>query len=148
MVDVQSEIHIRAPRADVAAYASNPENAPQWYQNIHSARWLSEPPLRVGSMLAFSARFLGRTLDYSYEIVELIPSEKLVMRTSQGPFPMQTTYTWSDAGDGTLMTLRNNGEPKGFTVVASVLMAPMMRRAMRKDLAKLKEILETGLPRT
>ncbi|WP_202813536.1 SRPBCC family protein [Arthrobacter sp. ERGS1:01] len=146
MVDVQTEIHIRVPRADVAGYASNPDNAPQWYQNIDSARWLSEPPLRIGSQLAFSARFLGRTLDYSYEFTELVPQEKLVMRTSQGPFPMQTTYTWSDAGDGTLMTLRNNGEPRGFSAVASVLMAPMMRRAMRKDLAKLKEILESGLP--
>jgi len=147
VVDVQSEIHIRAPRPEVAAYASNPDNTPRWYHNIDSARWLSEPPLRVGSQLAFSARFLGRILDYSYEFVELVPSEKLVMRTSQGPFPMQTTYTWSDSGDGTLMTLRNNGEPRGFSVVASVLMAPMMRRAMRKDLATLKQILETGLPR-
>jgi len=146
VVDVQTEIHLRVPRADVAAYAANPENAPRWYSNIDSVRWLSEPPLRVGSQLAFSARFLGRTLDYSYEFVELVPAEKLVMRTSQGPFPMQTTYTWSDDGDGTRMTLRNNGEPTGFSVVAGALMAPMMRRAMRKDLAKLKEILETGLP--
>jgi len=146
MIDVQTDIHIRVSRADVAAYASSPENAPHWYQNIDSARWLTEPPLRVGSQLAFSARFLGRTLAYSYEIMELVPAEKLVMRTSQGPFPMQTTYTWSDAGDGTLMALRNNGEPKGFSVIAGALMVPMMRRAMRKDLAKLKEILETRPP--
>jgi len=146
VVDVQTEIHIRAPRPEVAAYASNPDNTPLWYQNIGSVRWLTEPPLRVGSTLAFSARFLGRTLDYSYEFVEFVPSEKLVMRTSQGPFPMQTTYTWSDAGDGTRMTLRNTGEPKGFSAVASIFMAPMMRRAMGKDLATLKKILETGTP--
>lgn len=73
MVNVQTEIHIRAPRTDVAAYASSPDNAPAWYRNISTARWLSEPPLHAGSLLAFSARFLGRTLDYSYEIVELVP---------------------------------------------------------------------------
>lgn len=67
------------------------------------------------------------------------------MRTSQGPFPMQTTYTWRDSGGGTLMTLRNNGQPRGFSVAAGALMAPMMRRAMRKDLVKLKEIMESGL---
>jgi len=144
VVNVRTEIHIRAPRADVAAFAGNPVNATQWYQNIASVRWLSEPPLQIGSLLAFSARFLGRTLDYSYEFVELVPREKLVMRTSQGPFPMQTTYTWSDAGDGTLMTLNNSGEPHGFSVLAGALMAPMMRRAMRKDLASLKAILESG----
>ena len=113
MDNVQTEIQIQAPREDVAAYASDPKNAPQWYRNIDSARWLSEPPLRVGSPVAFSAQFLGRTLDYSYEIVELVPGERLLMRTSQGPFPMQTTYTWHDAGDGTGMTLCNSGNPAG-----------------------------------
>ncbi|MCY0905979.1 SRPBCC family protein [Arthrobacter sp. H14-L1] len=146
MVDIQNEIHIRVRRADVAAYAGNPDNASKWYTNIASARWLTQPPVRIGSQVAFSARFLGRTLDYTYEFMELVPEEMLVMRTSHGPFPMKTTYTWSDAGDGTIMTLRNNGEPREFSVLAGALMAPMMRRAMRKDLAKLKSILETGLP--
>jgi len=146
MVNVQTEIHLRVPRADAAAYAGNPDNAPTWYKNIGSAQWLSEPPLRLGSKVAFTAHFLGRPLDYTYEVVELVPAEKLVMRTSQGPFPMQTTYEWSDAGNGTLMILRNNGEPQGFSVIAGALMAPMMRRAMRKDLVKLKKILESGLP--
>jgi len=147
MVNVQAEIHLRVPRAEAAAYAGNPDNAPAWYQNIATARWVSEPPLRLGSKVAFTANFLGRALDYTYEIVELVPEEKLVMRTSQGPFPMKTTYTWSDAGNGTFMTLRNNGEPRGFSVPAGALMAPMMRRAMRRDLAKLKSILESGRPR-
>lgn len=146
MVDVQTEIHIRVPRAEVAAFAGNPGNAPRWYGNIASAAWLTGPPLVFGSRVAFSARFLGRTLDYTYEVVELVPKERLVMRTSQGPFPMQTTYTWSDAGDGTFMTLRNNGEPRGFAVVAGVLRGPMMRRAMRKDLENLKSILESQPP--
>ena len=137
MVDVQTEIHIRVPRADIADYAVNPGNAPQWYGNIASATWLTAPPLVVGSQVAFSARFLGRTLDYTYEVVEIVPKARLAMRTSQGPFPMQTTYTWSDARDGTFTTLRNNGEPRGLSVVAGAFMGPMMRRAMRKDLANL-----------
>ncbi|WP_449372617.1 SRPBCC family protein [Arthrobacter psychrolactophilus] len=144
MVDVQTEIYIGVPRAIVAAFAAEPGNAPHWYSNIALARWLSEPPLRVGSRMAFSARFLGRTLDYSYDVVEFVPGERLVMQTSQGPFPVRTSYNWSDVGNGTHMTLRNDGQPRGFSVVAGVLMAPMMRRAMRKDLAKIKEILEAA----
>ena len=67
------------------------------------------------------------------------------MRTAQGPFPMQTTYTWAEADvDSTRMTLRNTGTPAGFSAVAGLVMAPMMRRAMRKDLAKLKFLLEAG----
>jgi len=100
--------------------------------------------LELGSKVAFKAHFLGRTLDYTYEFTEYVPGESLVMRTSQGPFPMKTTYTWTGEGTGTRMTLRNEGSPSGFGVIAGLLMAPMMRRAMRKDLAALKAILESS----
>ena len=97
----------------------------------------------VGSRIAFVARFLGRRLAYTYEIRELRPGERLVMSTENGPFPMETTYVWEDAGGGsTRMTLRNRGEPSGFGRVAAPMLANAMRRANTKDLARLKTILE------
>ncbi|MGE0551603.1 MAG: SRPBCC family protein [Kofleriaceae bacterium] len=142
-VDIVTETTIDRPRGDVAAYAGNPDNAPEWYVNIRSVEWKTPPPLAVGSRLAFVAQFLGRRLAYTYEIVELVPGERLVMRTAEGPFPMETTYTWVDAGERrTRMTLRNRGEPSGFGKVMAPLMAAAMRRANRKDLARLKTILE------
>ncbi len=144
-VDVTSEITIRRPRAEVAAFASNPDNAPRWYVNIKAAEWKSERPWRVGSRVAFVAHFLGRKLAYTYELIELVPDEKLVMRTAEGPFPMETTYTWEAQPDGsTRMTLRNRGEPSGFARITAPLMAAAMKRATNKDLANLKSILERG----
>lgn len=143
MVDVLTEIMISRPRSIVAEYASNPDNAPRWYVNIRSAEWRTPPPLRVGSLIAFKAKFLGRELAYVYEIAEYIPGEKLVMRTHDGPFPMETTYTWESIDDkATRMTLRNRGIPKGFSKLFAPLMGTMMRKANNKDLKKLKEILE------
>ena len=142
-VDVATEIEIERPRDEVAAYAVDPDNATQWYRNIESVTWLSAPPLAVGSRLAFVARFLGRTLSYTYEVVEHDPGERFVMRTAQGPFPMETIYTWEDTGPRTTrMTLRNRGEPSGFWKVAAPMMAQAIRRANGKDLAELKRILE------
>ena len=142
-VDVMTEIVIDKPPETVAAFASDPTNAPNWYVNIESVEWKTEPPVRVGSQVAFVANFMGRQLAYTYEVVELIPNQKFVMRTAQGPFPMETTYTWQPVGNGsTRMTLRNRGEPSGFSRVAAPLMASAMARATRKDLASLKRLLE------
>jgi uncharacterized protein YndB with AHSA1/START domain len=142
-VDVVSEVVIERPCERVAAYAGDPDQAPRWYDNIESVEWRTPPPLQVGSRVAFVARFLRRRLAYTYEIVDLVPGERLVMRTTEGPFPMETTYTWRALGAGrTRMTLRNRGEPSGFSAVSAPFMAAAMRRANRKDLAKLKTLLE------
>ncbi|MGW5195273.1 SRPBCC family protein [Kribbella sp. NPDC004138] len=142
-VDVVTEIVIDRPVELVAAYVADPSNAPAWYSNIESVVWRTEPPVRVGSRMDFVAHFLGRRLAYTYEIVELVPLQRLVMRTAQGPFPMETSYQWSPAGeDSTNMSLRNRGEPSGFAGVAAPVMSAAMRRANRKDLVRLKGLLE------
>jgi uncharacterized membrane protein len=140
---VLTEVVVDRPITEVAGYAADPSNAPQWYANIESVDWQTPPPVRVGSKLDFVAHFLGRRLAYTYEIIELDPGRKLVMRTVQGPFPMETTYTWTALDDGrTRMTLRNRGEPAGFSKIAAPVMAAAMRRANQKDLAAIKRILE------
>jgi uncharacterized membrane protein len=144
-VDVRTEIVIDRPIEVVAAYAADPSSAPSWYANIDSAEWKTPPPAAVGTRVAFVARFLGRRLEYTYELVDLVPGERLVMRTAQGPFPMETTYTWTAVGESsTRMTLRNRGEPAGFSRVLAPFMAPAIRRANRKDLARIKQILESS----
>jgi hypothetical protein len=141
-VDVLTETLISRSRAEVAAFAGDPSRAPDWYVNIKSVEWETQPPLAVGSRIAFVAQFLGRRLAYTYELRELVPGERLVMATAEGPFPMETTYTWEDAPGGTRMMLRNHGEPTGFSALAAPLMAMMMRRANEADLARLKAVLE------
>lgn len=142
-VDVQTEIDIHQPRSVVAWYASDPDNATRWYQNIKSVEWETPRPLTVGSRVAFVARFLGRRLAYTYEVTELVPGERLVQSTTEGPFPMETTYTWADnPAGGTRMKLCNRGNPAGFSRIVAPMMARAMRRANQKDLSQLKSILE------
>jgi uncharacterized protein YndB with AHSA1/START domain len=142
-VDVLTETVIRRPRDEVAAYAGDPSHAPEWYANISSVEWRTPPPVAVGSRMDFVASFLGRRLAYTYEVSELVPGERVVMRTTQGPFPMETTYTWESLDPGsTRMTLRNRGRPSGFSTLVAPFMALAVRRANRADLARLRTLLE------
>jgi uncharacterized membrane protein len=142
-IDVVTDIVIDRPRDEVAAFAGDPSNTPRWYTNIKSVEWLTEPPVTVGAKLDFVADFLGRRLAYTYEVVDLVPNERLVMSTLAGPFPMETTYTWQTLGPRrTRMTLRNRGEPAGFSRLAAPLLGLAVRRANRHDLRRLKRILE------
>ena len=84
-VDVSTEIVIACPCYRVASYSANPDNVPFWYVNIKSVKWKTARPAVVGSQIAFVAHFLGRRLEYTYEIVELVPAQRLVMRTGTSP---------------------------------------------------------------
>lgn len=148
-VDVSTQIEMDVPRERVAAYAMDPDNATNWYENIKSVQWQTSKPLTVGSRFEFVAQFLGRQLAYTYEVKELVPGTRYVMATTQGPFPMETSYEWeATSAGGTRMMLRNRGEPSGFSRAAGPFMARAMRRANTKDLQRLKAILEFGDPRS
>ena len=144
-IDVSTDVEIRRPRSEVSSYAADPDNVTAWYANIRAVEWETPKPLEVGSRVAFVARFMGSRLAYVYEIEDLVPGHRLVMATSDGPMAMETTYTWEDAGEGaTRMTLRNRGEPPPFWRFIAPLVAIAVRRANRKDLARLKKLLERG----
>jgi uncharacterized membrane protein len=143
VVDVRTEIEIERPRGEVADYAANPDNAMAWYQHIKGVEWNSAKLLEVGSRIIFVAEFLGKRVDYVYEVKALEPGERFVMATAEGPFPMETTYAWEDTEDGgTKMFLRNRGQPSGFSRITAPLLVGAMRRANRKDLKRLKAVLE------
>jgi uncharacterized membrane protein len=143
-VDVTTETVIDRPVDEVAAFAADPANVTRWYQNIESVELETPPPLDVGARMAFRASFLNRHLTYTYEVTEYEVGRRLVMRTADGPFPMETTYTWEAAErGGTRMRLRNRGQPSGFSRLVAPFMARAMRRANTKDLRRLKAILES-----
>ena len=142
-VDVLTDIVINRPRDEVAAYASDLDNATEWLANVkYAVEWKSLAPATVGSRIAFVTHFLGRRLAYTAEIRELVPGRRFVLGIVEGPFSAETTYTWEDTDGGTRMTMCIRSEPSGFYRIAAPMMAAMARRGMRKDLERLKSILE------
>jgi hypothetical protein len=118
---------------------------PDWHANIADVMWESPPPLAVGTRISFVTEILSQRLTYTYQVTELVQGELLVISTEEGPFPIETTYTWEEApGGNTVMRLRNRGEPIGLGKKMSArLLARSIRRANEADLRRLKEILES-----
>jgi uncharacterized membrane protein len=144
-VDISSEIVIDRPRAEVAAFAADPDNAAAWYEHIKRVVWRSRKPLAVGTRVAFLAESLGRQVEFDYEVTALVPGEQLVMRTAEGRFPMETTYAWRDEpGGGTRMSLQSRGEARGLGRVGVPFLKRAMRRSSEKDLERLKHLLESS----
>ncbi|WP_368188360.1 SRPBCC family protein [Aestuariibius sp. HNIBRBA575] len=142
-VDITTQIEISAPRGAVYDYAVDPDNAPEWYDNITSMDWVGPAKMSKSARMKFGAKFLGRALSYTYEVVDLVPGDRLVMRSSDGPFSMETSYKWETIGaTKTRMSLRNRGEPTGFTRLFRPFLQGAMRRANQRDLEKLKTLVE------
>jgi hypothetical protein len=144
MIYVKTAIVINRPRLAVADYAADPQNATDWYTNIKSVDLLTTPPLRKGSRMVFMVKFMGEELAYTYTVSEYVPGKIMVMEAADGFFPIQTTYLWDSITEqGTKMTLINQGFPQGFSKWMTPVMSFMMKFYNRKDLKKLKRILES-----
>jgi uncharacterized membrane protein len=140
-IDVVAEVHVQRPRGEVAAYMSDPANDPEWIAGLREAHLVGDGPLAEGSRVARVASFMGRKVEYVNEITALEPGRVLDMRSVKAPFPMHITYTFEDRDGGTLVRnhVRGGG---GLFSLGSPLFAPMVRRNVRKDLERLRELLE------
>src|SRR2546430_4726668 len=92
-------IEIDRPRSEVAAFVVDPARAREWYGDVRDVRW-NRRPVAVGPRLAFAAAFLCRESGYIYEVTELVPDERYAMSRAEGPFPLETVYSWEDIGGG------------------------------------------------
>ncbi len=87
-VDVTTEIEIAAPRALVAEFAADPDNATKWYRNIKKIEWRSDKPLRVGSLIAFVAEFMGRSIAYTRDTLVTTSTPSLLLLTGDPASPL------------------------------------------------------------
>jgi hypothetical protein len=144
-VQVSVETVIARPRADVAAYAMDPANDRSWIGALTGVTVLSPGPMGVGTRVERVAQFLGRRMEYVNEVVEYEPPALLAMRSVKAPFPMTVRYEFEDAGAGTRVRIRTEGDASGFYRLAGPLLSAAVRRSIASDLGRLKTRLE-GAP--
>ena len=145
VIDVSATIEIARPSGDVAAFAMEAENDPAWIGGISSAQRLTPGPTAVGTQVERVAHFLGRQIEYVMEVAEIDPGRRIVLRSIKSPFPMQVTYSFEPVAAGSQASVRVEGGPEGFMRYADGLMSLAVRRNLRRDVARLKEICEASV---
>ena len=136
-IDVQAELLIARPRAEVAAFMFDPANDAAWIGGVREARALTDGPLQQGSRVERVASFLGRRFSYTTEVLAYEPERMVEMRATQ-PFEIQVRYELTDQDGGTLVRIRAAGGGTGFFKLAAPLLGAMVRRNIVGDLQRLR----------
>lgn len=142
MVDVTLEVVVRRPRADVAAYMFDPRFDTEWTTGIVDSRPQQEGRLAEGDKVVRTAKFLDRTFDYEFQVLDTDGDSFVHMKVDR-PFPMQIRYELEDRGGETLTRIHTWGAPGGFFKLAAPLMTPKVRKNIANDLALLKVAVES-----
>jgi hypothetical protein len=145
MVDVKTEIIINLPKEIVSEFVSDPGNTPGWCSQIKSVDWNQHAPLRAGVKIVFNEQGTRRYQQYVCEVIEIIPNQKMVMKTRHDNMRMETVIAWRAIDENTTcMTIWNRGIPRALSRIITPFMALAIRNTSRRNLKQLKKMLETS----
>lgn len=145
MIQVEVRVEIERPAAEIFAYISNFENNPQWQNGMIDCRFTSEGPLRLGSTYVQQARFMGRTIESTFEVLAYQPGRMVKAGTTGGSFPITFQRMVDPQANGSSrVSAIITGDASGFFKLAEALMKPMVQRQIEGDYARLKRILEAA----
>lgn len=133
---------IRAPADLVAEFVTNPDNAPVWQTNVAAVEWHSARPVAKGSTFDVITRVLGRRVAYPIEVTELLPHERLTIRSTRKRFPTEITYAFAETPQGCEITITSCGQPPRLSRLRTPLLARVLRREATRDLGNLARLTE------
>lgn len=140
MIEFESEIRIERSIADVFGFVADQENNPKWNYFVIEVRKTSAGPLAVGT----TYHQVRKTDEQDLRVVALVPPRSVTLETVPPSKPeLRRTITLRAEGDATLLVDRwklDTGHPR----LLQGLAAGRVKSAVRENLAKLKQLLDTG----
>lgn len=143
MIEVRVSRDVGQSPQEVFAFWSDWTNNPSWQKGMESCTWTSEPPLRIGSTYDQVARFLGRPIISSFEVVEYEPDRKVRIKTTKSTLPLDITREVRPGPDGgTTLAAVIRGEPQGLMKRFEGLAQKMVERNVNADYDRLKAVFD------
>jgi carbon monoxide dehydrogenase subunit G len=132
------------PIGEVFDYLSDFSTTREWDPGVVEAQRLDDGPVAIGSEFRLLAKFLGRTNELTYRIVELEPPATVALRGENATVVSFDRITLVPAGGGTRITYDAELTLKGLLRVADPLLALAFNRVGDRALAGLRATLSTG----
>ena len=144
MAKIQQSVTINQPVEQVFAFMSDTRNTTRWHPSVSEARATLEGPAQIGTQVTEVRTLLGRKMELTFEIVELEPNKRIVMKSVSGPLPLNITITFESLGNATSITLDAVTEDSGLLKLADGVIEGMLKKDMEADLSTAKHVIETG----
>ena len=141
MAKVERNVTINAPVDKVFSYISDPNNQLEWLPGITEVSDIKGKG--VGQRFSFTYKMMGISFKGECEITEVIPSERIVLKSSGG---IVSTWTWTFRSEDGATSINLVVE---FTIPVPVVGKVGERLGLKQNereadhaVANLKDILE------
>ena len=135
---------IERPADDVFAFFADASNNPKWQKGQVSCEWVTPPPVGIGSIYQQEARFLGRRVLTTFEVVEHVPGRVIAINSVESSFPIRVRRTVEPLSPArSRVTTDINGEPGGFFRIVGPILRWLAQRSVNADYDRLKQLLDS-----
>ncbi|MBN1482911.1 hypothetical protein EH223_13335 [candidate division KSB1 bacterium] len=142
MIKVTVSIDIHRPAADIFSYISNFANNSKWQSGVTDAYFTTDPPVRRGSGYNQVARFFGRKIESSFEVIGYEPGRLIKAAGKTKPLSLAITRMIEQVVEGSKVTTIVEGDMIGLLKFAEPLLQKRLQRSIEKEHKKLKKLLE------
>ena len=144
MFEIEETVAIRQSIEVVWDFVNEVANEPLWQTTLSEVVQITDGPLRAGSRVRETRRFLGRRIDTVWEMTENDAPSRSSIRSVEAPFAWSGIYLLEAKGEETRFTIAMKGDPGGFFRLAEPVVHRMVRRELAGNLANLKDVLEAA----
>lgn len=144
MPTIEESVFIARPPQEVFDFVSTPANNTVWDSSIVASEQQGDGPVQTGTRTRGASKILGRHFEWTTEVSELEPPNRLTLRSVEGKMTFVVTSSFEPVDGGTRFTYRIDAE-SGLGGVFGKMADPLIQRAqartVRANLESLAELL-------
>jgi uncharacterized protein YndB with AHSA1/START domain len=142
MTVVSSSTTINAPAAKIFDFLVMPENHKKWQPTLLEVSVTPAGPIAVGSIYHYVTEVMGKKYPSQIQVSAYETNKKWAFKTTGVPNPVETVYTFEEAGSATNVTISMDVPANAYPAAAAPAIMQQMQKSLIDQCASLKKTLE------